>query len=83
VGYLTIQREKIALFRLDFGSQQSVSTGEGAHMDVTNLAPTLMMQLVLMRERLDLAASLGQAAEAARSPAISAKPSKSRSISNS
>ena len=33
-------------------------------MDATTLAPTLMMQLVLMRERLDEAASLGQAAEA-------------------
>lgn len=32
-------------------------------MDATTLAPTLIMQLVLMRERLDEAASLGRAAE--------------------
>lgn len=33
-------------------------------MDANTLAPALMTQLALMRERLDQAASLGQAAEA-------------------
>lgn len=33
-------------------------------MDAKSLAPTLVIQLVLMRERLDQAAGLGQAAEA-------------------
>lgn len=33
-------------------------------MDANALAPTLMMQLTIMRERLDQAASLGHAAEA-------------------
>jgi hypothetical protein len=33
-------------------------------MDANTLASTLMIQLVLMRERLDQAAGLGQAAEA-------------------
>ncbi|MGE3991519.1 hypothetical protein [Pseudorhodoplanes sp.] len=33
-------------------------------MDATTLTPTLVMQLVLIRERLDQAAGLGQAAEA-------------------
>jgi hypothetical protein len=36
---------------------------KGAAMDATALDPTLMMQLALMRERLDQAASLGQTAE--------------------
>jgi hypothetical protein len=37
---------------------------KGAAMDSENLAPALVIQLVLMRERLDQAAGLGQAAEA-------------------
>jgi hypothetical protein len=36
----------------------------GAALDTKILAPTLVMQLGLMRERLDQAACLGQAAEA-------------------
>jgi hypothetical protein len=39
-------------------------TAKGAAMDAKILDPTLVMQLVLMRERLDQAAGLGQAAEA-------------------
>ncbi len=35
-----------------------------AAMDANILAPAMMMQLVLIRERLDQAAGLGQAAEA-------------------
>lgn len=37
---------------------------KGPAMDANTLAPALMTQLALMRERLDQAASLGQAAEA-------------------
>lgn len=42
-------------------------------MDAEILAPTLMMQLVLMRKRLEQAAGLGQAAEACAKAGIIGK----------
>lgn len=46
---------------------------KGAAVDAKILAPTLLMQLVSMRERLNQAPGSGQAAEACAKQAISAR----------
>jgi hypothetical protein len=65
--FASAQKSQItALFRLDFGAQPSVCGGERKPplWKPAILDTVLLTHLILMRERLDQASALGQAAEA-------------------